>query len=97
VTLLMPLFQAVQPTAGDVCFSNQALAVVTALLMAVTGSLGIMFKAYQSAVEARLADMLGQCASKDREIEYWRSSSERNLQSTEAAAGALRLERSHRG
>ena len=91
VTALAPLVQS----GGDaVCFSAQSILVVTALLGAVTGGLGIMFKAYQGAVNDRLADLLGQCAGKDKEIDYWRASSERNIGMAETATRTLRSERS---
>ncbi len=75
---------------ADVSFSAAAVAVVTALLASVVGGLGIVFKAYQSATAARIADLLGQIAAKDRDIDYWRSLSERGTTIAETTAAAYR-------
>ncbi len=82
--------RVLQASSADVSFSAAAIAIVTALLASVVGGLGIVFKAYQSATAARIADLLGQIAARDRDIDYWRSLSERGTTIAETTAAAYR-------
>lgn len=78
---------------GDISLSGAAIAVVTALLTAVAGALGYVFRMYLEQVNNRILDLRKQIDEKQKEVEYWRGLAEQSVRISEAVTGELRQTR----
>ncbi len=92
--MTLPLLRTVlAQTSGDLTLNGATIAAVSALLTAVAGALGYVFRMYIEQVNARMLDLRTQIMEKQKEVEYWRGLAESGTRQAEAMTGELRQTR----